>query len=165
VCTFNTLLLPASAPLDRVNALAREVVGHGFVVQGHVALESAVATDARTYITDGQCDCGSELARPPRSPRTRKRAGWSQAKIERWFAQQAAKVGPTPQARWAELIRGILARELAAWAGVFTHEYSGAVHDEVIAIRPVRRFADATAEVVAQIEADVPFVFTRASRR
>jgi hypothetical protein len=161
VCTFHTLLLPAKAPLDAVNAVARDVVGHGFIAQGHAALEAAVVQDAHAYITDGHCDCGSELTRTPRQPRAGKRAGWSQAKIDRWFAQQAANYGPTPQARWAQLVRNILDRELAAWVGVFTHVYRGSVRDEAMTIRPLQRFHDATAERLAQIKIDVPFVFTR----
>jgi hypothetical protein len=162
VCTFNTLLLPAKAPLDAVNALAREAVGHGFVVQGHRALEAAVATDARSYMTDGHCDCGAELTRSPRQPRAGKRAGWSQAKIDRWFAQQAGNHGPEPRVRWAALVRGILDRELAAWVGVFTHLYRGSVVDEAMTIRPVQRFTDASPERLAEIKDNVPFVFTRA---
>ena len=180
MCTFNTLLLPASAPLEAINEIARETLHQTFVLQGNASIEAAVAA-ASSYVKHGNCDCGSELwkaSRPQDSgPSERElnklRAdGWSQTKIDRWLAQRTAnqvkreaeyerKHGGTPvhAAQWAGFVRRVLEERLAPWVGLFTHVYRGAIATERIEVGPVRRFAGVTVEQIAEIEVDVPFVF------
>jgi hypothetical protein len=174
MCTFHSLVLPAATSLDAVNVLAADIVGCSFVAQRNASIERAFAGEARSYVRNDRCDCGEELAqgsgRAQRGSdgRARKaRAGWSQAKIERWYAQKIAAQHGTSvgdaAARWCALVGRVLDGRLARWVGVLTHVYQGSVSDEVVAVAPARRFAGVTADCFARIEYDVPFVFAPAA--
>jgi hypothetical protein len=175
MCTFHSLVLPAAPSLDAVNALATDILGHSFVEQRNASIERAFAGKARSYVRNDRCDCGEEFARgsaqAPRGSdgRARKaRAGWSQAKIERWYAQRIAARHETSErdaaARWRELVGRMLDGRLAPWVGVLTHVYQGSVSDEVVVAAPARHFAGVTVECFARIEYDVPYVFAPARR-
>jgi hypothetical protein len=174
MCTFHSLVLPAATSLDAVNALATDIVGSSFVAQRNASIERAFPSAARSYVRNASCDCDEELARGSaralrwHGRRTRKRrAGWSEAKIERWYAQQIAALGISERdasARWRELVGRMLDGRLAPWVGLLTHVYHGSVSDEVVAMAPARRFAGVTAECFARIEYDVPFVFAPVTR-
>src|SRR4051812_48467964 len=162
MCTFHSLVLPAATSLDAVNALATDILGHRFVAQRNASIERAFAGEARSHVRNDRCDCGEELtpgsARALRGSdgRARKaRAGWSQAKIERWYAQKiAARPGASARdaaARWRELVGRMLDGRLAPWVGVLTHAYQGSVSDEVVAVAPARRFAGVTVDCFAGI--------------
>jgi hypothetical protein len=181
VCTFNTLLLPASVGIEAVNPIAHEVLGLTFTAQGNLTIERGVAADALSYIKDKHCDCGMGLAeRPPalkRAPTDRevrklRLAGWGDAKIQRWIAQRTATQQKHAAERdrhheaslakadeWAAFVRRVFEERLSPWVGLFTHDYHGSVHTERIDIENVRRFVGVTAEQVALMEQDVPFVF------
>ncbi len=176
MCTFNTLLLPASTSLDRVNAVARELGWGLFAAQGNPSIEAAVA-DALSYVrADGGCDCGSGLATADTTPyigwsdgevRKLNADGWSATKIERWKAQREAaraKVAnpaqPTVPAQWCTLLERLLDGRIAAWVGVFTHDYRGALGSR-ITCKPVQRFSGVTVDRLSAIETDVPYVFAR----
>lgn len=174
MCTFNTLLLPASVQLAAVNAIAREALGQTFTPQENVTIERAVAADARSFVRDTDCDCGMGLAaRPDATPPDRelrklRAAGWSDAKIQRWVDQRAAtqqkrhrqhQANRPQAAEWAAFVRRILDERLAPWVGLFTHDYEGSVKTESIEIAGARRFVGVTADQVEMIEEDVPFVF------
>lgn len=173
MCTFHSLVLPAATSLDAVNALATDILGRSFVAQRNASIERAFAAEARSYVRNDGCDCGEELTRASaralrRSDgRARKaRAGWSQAKIERWYAQQiAARHGTSERdvaAQWRELVGRMLDGRLAPWVGVLTHVYHGSVSDEVVVVAPARRCTGVTVECFARIEYDVPCVFAPA---
>jgi hypothetical protein len=181
MCTFNTLLLPASAQLDAVNVIAHATLGHRFMPQGHAAIEDAAAPDARSFIKNNGCDCGMGLAEratnashapSDRELRKRRAEGWSEAKIERWLAQRKVTRERHEQEhhrrgeahrdqarRWTAFVRRILDEGVAAWVGLFTHEYQGSVHSERISIAGVRKFVGVTDEQVSLLEEDIPFVF------
>jgi hypothetical protein len=133
VCTFNTLLLPASTDLDAVNEVASATLHQTFEPQGNAAIEAAVGDviaggppaggGARSYVKRGNCDCGSGLARVARPTdtdptdrelRKLRSDGWSEAKIRRWLDQRAA----TQQKRRVEYEarHGGLPASAAAWA-------------------------------------------------
>ena len=184
MCSFNTLLLPASANLDAVNAIARETLHQTFTAQGNEAIEKAVGQGARSYVKAGlHCDCGSGLARisrprdsgpTDRELRKLRADGWSETKIQRWLDQRAATLEkreaeyearhgglPANVAAWTEFVQKIL-DDLAPWVGLFTHDYRGSVQTERIDFGAVRRLA-ISVEHIGEIEADVPFVFTQSS--
>lgn len=174
MCTFHSLVLPAATSLDAVNALATDIVGRSFVAQRNASIERAFAGQARSYVRNDRCDCGEELARGSAralrgsGARARKaRAGWSQAKIERWYAQQLAARHRTSErdaaARWRELVGRMLDGRVTPWVGVLTHVYQGSVSDEVVVVAPARHFAGVTVDCFAGIEYDVPFVFAPAT--
>ncbi len=185
MCTFNTLLLPASASLAQVNEVARETLRQTFEAQGNASIEAAAGPDARSFVRTGGCDCGAglaKLARPvdagpmERGLRKLRAEGWSEAKIERWKAQRAATqdkrealasrrhdgVRASAEA-WAELVRRILEQGVP-WVGLFTHDYHGSIANERIACGAARRHAGVAAEQLLELEADVPYVFERARR-
>jgi hypothetical protein len=184
MCTFNTLVLPAPASIERVNEIARATLRQTFAAQGNESIEAAVGRGARSFVRDGgYCDCGAGLAKiarqvdagpTERELRKLRADGWSVAKIERWKAQRAA----THQKReavaegqhagtraiaevWAELLRRTLEERVAPWVGVLTHEYRGSIANERIACT-VQRLAGVTVEQLGEVEEDVVYVFAAA---
>ncbi len=182
MCTFNTLVLPASADLDEVNVVATEVLHRAFMPQGNAAIEAAFSRDARSFVKSTDCDCGSGLgqaARPTdagpseRELRKLRAEGWSEAKIRRWLEQRNttqqkrelaydARHGGVPASAtaWMTFVSRILEERLAPWVGLFTHDYRGSVATEQIEVGAVRRFVGVTVEQIGEIEEDVPFVFS-----
>ncbi|MCX5746290.1 MAG: hypothetical protein NT062_27750 [Proteobacteria bacterium] len=187
MCTFNTLVLPTTVRLAVVNEIAESVLHLTFVDQGNPSIEHAFGDDARSFVrAGGDCDCGAGLAsarRPQEVAATdreldkRRAAGWSPAKLARWQAQRGETQTrrddaftrrhghpPVVAATWAALVERLLEPRLAAWVGLFTHEYRGAVATERIAIGDLRRLAVRRGEVEARIgelEEDHPIAFTR----
>lgn len=182
MCTFNTLVLPASADLDEVNVVATEVLHQTFTPQGNAAIETAIGRDARSFVKSTDCDCGSGLGRTARPTdagpserelRKLRSDGWSEAKIRRWLDQRGATQQkreleyearhggvPAGATAWMTFVSRILDEGLAAWVGLFTHDYRGSVATERIEVGAVRRFVGVSVEQIGEIEEDIPFVFT-----
>ncbi len=182
MCTFNTLVLPASSDLDEVNPVATEVLHQAFTPQGNAAIETAFGRAARSFVKSADCDCGAGLgrvARPTdagpteRELRKLRSDGWSEAKIRRWLDQRGAtqqKRGLEYEARhgsvpasataWMTFVSRILEERLAPWVGLFTHDYRGSVATERMEVGAVRRVVGVSVEQIGEIEEDVPFVFS-----
>jgi hypothetical protein len=183
MCTFNTLLLPASASIERVNELSRELLRQTFTVQGNASIEAAVGRDARSFAKEKHCDCGMGLAKapPPPPPKTgpmkrklrKLRArGWTEARLARWQAGPTATPethvehpsDPSPVAeKWAVLVRRILDERIAAWVGVLTHGYHGSIATERIKCT-AKKVVGVPAKQFEEIEEDIVYVFAAAQR-
>jgi hypothetical protein len=184
VCTFNTLLLPASTSLERVNELAKASLRLTFAPQGNRSIEAAVGPDAHSFVRAvGHCDCGAGVGKlePPQSAACDERAlrklrqqGWSDAKIERWIAERVKTqqkrdaererildADRATNAAWYELVRGILDERAASWVGLFTHDYHGAIETERVPCNAIRRIKGVTLEQIADIDPDTAYVFAR----
>src|SRR5262245_7882388 len=181
MCTFNTIVLPRAASLEAFERIALDSLHLRFVPQDNRAIEAAIADDARSFVKDGYCDCGMGLARlaaPPdaattdRELRRLKAQGWSDARIARWREQREAgatrrqadfakhgRGAPPHVSEWTATVRRLLDERVAAWVGLFTHEYRGDITTERVVVREVRRFVGASEEAIGAIEEDVAFVF------
>lgn len=180
MCTFNTLLLPASASIDAVNAISRRVLGRTFAAQNNRAIEAALGEDSRSFVrAQGDCDCGERLGKLSsptsatsnhREIRKLRERGWGDAKIERWIADRAraedkrerssiAHAAPATDAEWTELVRTVLDQRAAAWIGLFTHEYRGAIDTEQVTCRVAQRIRGVTLAQIETIARDTIYVF------
>jgi hypothetical protein len=104
-------------------------------------------------IKSSSCDCGTvlgsadptsdEVAAQRQKEHDRlARKGWSETKIARAFADREHASDRTPANRedipyWADIVRGLLAREMLRSAGLLIHNYHGEVGSE--SIRATRR--------------------------
>lgn len=178
MCRFVTAVLPASAPIAALDALAR---AHGRQlrplaspsVQGQL-----VAGEAYFLTTLGECDCGGPLGRGRSSQTTdwdekaRRLAlkGWSPAKVARALGQKRehadadagaeARRVDEAMATWVAFIKNMLQPGHVRELGLLLHHYRGPL-DEDVTLRERRRVKVTAAlpEVLRDLDEDVLYLF------
>ena len=145
MCTFITIVLPASANLPGVKTLA-EAAGLGFAPYRNPNLEGQLQPgELLVRATLGHCDCDTPLARlaagretkiaeqPVRSPRK----GWSAAKLARWAEQKRAAVDRDEHGvladerldRWLTFLLGALSVKGVTFVGLLVHTINHGLED------------------------------------
>jgi hypothetical protein len=137
MCIYVSIVLPASANLPGVKALA-EAAGLGFAPYRNTNLEGQLQPgELLVRATLGHCDCDTPLAsladgrdrktadQPTRPPRK----GWSAAKLARWAEQKRASADRDEQsvladdrlARWMTFLSGALSVKGVTFVGLLVH--------------------------------------------
>ncbi len=137
MCTLITIVLPASANLPGVKALA-EAAGFGFAPYRNPNLERQLKPGEHLVCTTlGHCDCGTPLASlaAEREPRVDEQArrlsnkGWSAATLARWAEQKRAVADRDEQGvladerldRWLSFLCGALSVKGVTFVGLLVH--------------------------------------------
>ncbi|MDR2958696.1 MAG: hypothetical protein LBV10_04065 [Stenotrophomonas sp.] len=141
MCTFITLFLPTSFPLDEAAAIMQRS-GRRLFAQASPSLQAAAGPGWQPWLSATHCDCGTALASagaPPEwksdAERWRKK-GWSEAKIARAQAEQTARHEQDQQmvreqalddaGQWLQRIDALLGAG-AARIGLLVRDYDGSV--------------------------------------
>lgn len=178
MCRFVTAVLPAAAPHEALDALAR-THGRRFLRLSSPSMTRQLAADEAYFVTTlGHCDCDEPLGalrgtRDDGEDMARKlaRKGWSKNKSARAMAQKreqaVAADGVQRQradddlVRWLAFVDAVLASAQVGELGLLLHFYSGGVEDEEVTVRERRRVsrADDRAAVLHGMEEDVLYLF------
>ena len=145
MCTFITIVLPASANLPGVKTLA-EAAGLGFAPYRNPNLERQLQSgELLVRSTLGHCDCDTPLAclaagqetkiaeQPVRPPRK----GWSAAKLARWVEQKRAAADRDERGvladerldRWLTFLLGALSVKGVTFVGLLVHTINHGLED------------------------------------
>jgi hypothetical protein len=145
MCTFITIVLPASANLPGVKTLA-EAAGLGFAPYRNPNLEGQLLPgELLVRATLGHCDCDTPLAslaagqetkiaeQPVRPPRK----GWSAAKLARWVEQKRAAADRDEHGvladerldRWLTFLLGALSVKGVTFVGLLVHTINHGLED------------------------------------
>jgi hypothetical protein len=179
MCWFVTAVLPESAPLAELDAVARKF-GRQFHPLANPSVERQIARGQRYFTTtSGHCDCGTVLGSHSKQAsqtvdwiaeeRRLLKKGWSKTKVARALEQKrdiaarsdraAEEASAAELASWVGLITEVLdsgAREV----GLLLHFYRGGLDEEIHlkAVEPVA--ADRmTGETLRKMREDVLYVF------
>lgn len=177
MCTFVTASLDIGADAERA-AHEFEEASRRLSPLLNPTVEKHLGRDRRYYSTTLlSCDCGTPLAsarferlathehgKVSRELLKKRRAGWSDAKVERWLhdkrharaAQRSShRRGEEEELeKWVELIHRVLARS-AKEVGLLVHEYSGGLSDPLELKEPVRFSAAAVdCQFLRELELD-----------
>ncbi len=145
MCTYVTIVLPASADLPGVKELA-DAAGLGFAPYRNASLEGQLQPgEVLVRATLGHCDCDTPLARlaDERDTKTVTRAarptrnGWGAARLARWAEQKRASAGRDEQslmaddrlARWLTFLSGALSIRGATFVGLLVHAIDHGLED------------------------------------
>ena len=181
MCHFITAVLPASAPIDALDAIAREH-GRAFTPLANASITEQLGAGIRYFATSSACDCGTPLGAALRTGRGRRapdaetqrermrKQGWSAAKIERAMAQRNDRLGEKQAAAqaqeqlavddWLGFLRAILASRATPTIGLLLHFYDGPLSARIDLEGREAVSRDAlTAERLAQVREDVLYVF------
>lgn len=183
MCHFVLAVLPASAPIPALDALAR-THGRQLSPLDNAALQAQLRPDQRAFVTTlGHCDCGTVLgedlavgkARVDAGAEHRRlaRKGWSEAKIARALenrreheameaAHKRAK-GADERARWVAFVNAMVAPGRAREFGLLVHSFRGRLDTEDIALDGARsvRIDAGLGEALGRMRDDVLYVFAR----
>jgi hypothetical protein len=180
MCTFISVVLPASIDLDAVATVLR-VHGRACTPYAHPTLQ--LASEERIFsTTPGHCDCGTPLAssrdetdvdRDAQWRERMRRKGWSMAKIARAEKQrmeaEERPVSPkasgsvTSLSKWRALIEAVLDSHATAMFGLFV-ESSGRGRDDDVVRAPDRqrvRLASLDEAMLENMRLDVIYEFRR----
>ena len=145
MCIYITIVLPASANLPGVKALA-EAAGLGFAPYRNPNLERQLQLgELLVRATLGHCDCDTPLARlavgreaktaerPVRPPRK----GWGAAKLARWAEQKRAAAERDENGvladerldRWLTFLCGALSVKGVTFVGLLVHTINHGLED------------------------------------
>ena len=150
MCHFVIAVLPASAPLPALEAVART---HDRALRpfANATLQAQLRPDQRAYVTtSGHCDCGTVLGHDLGAGRARAdaddehrrlaRKGWSEAKIARALghkrdheAAEAAKKHAAvarDRARWMAFVNDMVSPGRGAEFGLLVHMFRGGFDEE-----------------------------------
>lgn len=179
MCHFITAVLPDTAPLAELDAVARKH-GRQFRPLASRSMERQLRRDQRYLLTTlGHCDCGTVLGSSQRSAsrvpdweaeeQRLLKKGWSKAKVARALTQKresaassdrdADAAAATEVATWTRLVAEVLdsgANEL----GLLLHSYRGPLDEEIRLAGVERIIADeTTGDALRQMRKDVLYVF------
>lgn len=178
MCRFVTAVLPAAAPHEALDALAR-THGRRFLRLSSPSVTRQLAPGEAYFVTTlGHCDCDEPLGalrgtRDDGEEMARKlaRKGWSDNKIARAVAQkreQAMAAGGVQRrraeddlARWLAFVDAVLASAQVGELGLLLHFYRGGVADEEVTVRERRRVGldEDRAALLHGMEHDVLYLF------
>ncbi len=178
MCRFVTAVLPAAAPHEALDALAR-MHGRRFLRLSNPLVTRQLTPGGAYFLTTlGHCDCDEPLG----ARRMQKedwdamagklaRKGWSEGKIARAIAQkrEQAEAADGVQrrradddlTRWLAFVDAVLASGQVDQLGLLLHFYRGGVEDEEVTIRERRRVGrdDDRAALLHGMEQDVLYLF------
>ena len=174
MCTFITLVLPATADQAAIQKLA-EASGLGFAPYTNPMLVAQLLPgEFLASASRGHCDCGTALGacrevakHLPGLPREAK--SWSKAKVDRWLGQKAVAekrrqgraLDKVVLLRWQAFLQEVAEMKPAKTIGMLKHEIDRGLEDSEIRIK---RREIIRAEVVdpiflSRISRDVLYVF------
>jgi hypothetical protein len=152
MCIYITIVLPASANLPGVKALA-EAAGLGFALYRNPNLEGQLQPgELLIRATLGHCDCDTPLARLATERETKRgtnrttideqpvrpaRKGWSAAKLARWAEQKRAAADRDEHGvladerldRWLTFLCGALSIKGVTFVGLLVHAINHGLED------------------------------------
>ena len=180
MCHYITAVLPKSADLNGLDALAREY-GRQFKPLSNLGVEAQLQADEQYFITTiGHCDCGTPLgallqgcSRSPDWSAQEQRLlkkGWSRAKVARSLAQKqedlrvssegSATSNQKAVSSWVEFIGAALGSRMTSHLGLLLHMYSGSIGARIeLAGREVIRSTEVTGELLGHMKEDVLYIF------
>lgn len=140
MCTFITLFLPTSFPVDEAAAIMQRS-GRRLFAQASPSLQAA-GRGWQPWLSTTHCDCGTALASAGTAPEWKgdaerwRKKGWSEAKIARAQAEQTARHAQDLRVRrdealgdanqWLQRIDALLGAG-AARIGLLVRDYDGSV--------------------------------------
>lgn len=178
MCRFVTAVLPAAAPHEALDALAR-THGRRFLRLSSPSVTRQLAPGEAYFVTTlGHCDCDEPLGalrgmRDVGEGMARKlvRKGWSENKIARAMAQRSEHAMATDGVRrrradddltrWLAFVDAVLASSQVAELGLLLHFYRGGIADEEVTVRERRRVGrdEDRATLLHGMEHDVLYLF------
>lgn len=178
MCRFVTAVLPAHAPHEALDALAR-LHGRRFAPLSNASVTQQLAPGEAWFLTTlGHCDCDEPLGarrmkKADKEERARKlaRKGWSDGKIARALAQKREQAESADGVqrrraddgltRWLAFVDAVLASDQVRELGLLLHFYGGGLEDEEVTIRQRRRVgrSEDRAALLHGMEQDVLYLF------
>jgi hypothetical protein len=151
MCHYITLIVPNADPAE----LDRVLIPHGRKAGtvNNPSLQLALFPEDQQFIlvrNAALCDCGTIFAAPQGPEKSLaeihenqaarlRRKGWSASKIERSLAQQSAASKPQEYIDsfeiWEQIVGDIFQTLRVKRVGIFVHNYSGSIAEEVLAPR------------------------------
>jgi len=176
MCHYVTAVLPASAPHEDLDAIAR-AHGRRFEPLANPGVEASIGPHERYFLTTaGHCDCGTPLgalaSASRRSPdwaaqeQRLLRKGWSRAKVARSLAQKqeddlaskalSRETNLKAASSWLDLIGAVLDSGKTPHLGLLLHWYDGALSGSIGRIgREAVRSPELTGELLGHMKEDV----------
>jgi hypothetical protein len=178
MCRYVTAVLPANAPHEALDVLAR-THGRRFSRLSSPSVAPQLKSDEAYFLTTlGHCDCDEPVgARHAKEQdwdemaRKLARKGWSEGKVARAVAQkrEQAEAADGVQrrradddlARWVAFVDAVLTSGQVRELGLLLHFYGGGLEDEDVTIRERRRVgvAEDRAALLHGMEQDVLYLF------
>ena len=178
MCRFVTAVLPAAAPHEALDALAR-TYGRRFLRLSSSSVTRQLTPGEACFVTTlGHCDCDEPLGALRRTrddgddmARKLARKGWSENKIARAMAQKREQAiaahgvqrrrADDDLSRWLAFVDAVLASGQVDRLGLLLHFYRGGVEDEEVTVRERRRVGrdDDRAALLHGMEQDVLYLF------
>src|SRR5262245_6750322 len=162
MCHFITAVMSPSANADAVRIVAKKHQLRWEPIRNRSIAKLLKPDEGQYYTTWGMCDCGSEIgslaggdpltpdreqAAQERTIRKLHKKGWSQAKIDRRMAQEAAiaerrrvesdhkKNCPGDEVqRWIAFLSELALSKTANFIGLLKHFYNGGIDTEAIIV-------------------------------
>lgn len=179
MCRFVTAVLPAAAPHEALDALARMHGRRLLRLSSPSVTRQLAAGEAYFLTTLGHCDCDEPLGarRWTRDDdgkdmaRKLARKGWSDNKIARAMAQKREQAmaadgvqcrrANDDLTRWLAYVNAVLASAQVGELGLLLHFYSGRIEDEAVTVRERRRVGrdEDRAALLHGMEHDVLYLF------
>jgi hypothetical protein len=174
MCRFVTAVLPATAPIAALDAVAR-AHDRQFQRLPSPSVERQLEAGESYFLTTlGHCDCDAPLGQSRshgfdegEEARKLARKGWSAAKVARALAQKRERAEASFQARdgealvrWTDFVRAVLASGHVPELGLLLHHYRGPL-DEDVTFRERRRVkvTAGLSEVLRDLDEDVLYLF------
>ncbi|CAN7369772.1 hypothetical protein LJR143_002008 [Pseudoxanthomonas sp. LjRoot143] len=178
MCRFVTAVLPANAPHEALDVLAR-AYGRRFLRLSNPSVMRQLAPDEAWFLTTlGHCDCDEPLG----ARRTQEgdweemahklaRKGWGEGKIARAIAQKREQAeaadgvrrrrADDELTRWLAFVDAVLTPGHVRELGLLLHFYGGGPEDEEVTIRQRRRVgrSEDRAALLHGMEQDVLYLF------
>jgi hypothetical protein len=179
MCRFVTAVLPAAAPHEALDALARRHGRRFSRLSSPSVTRQLAAGEAYFLTTLGHCDCDEPLGARRRKRdddgedmvRKLARKGWSDTKIARAMAQKREQAEAADDVqrrraddgltRWLAFVDAVLASAQVDELGLVLHFYRGGIEDEEVTVRERRRVGrdDDRAALLHGMEEDVLYLF------